>query len=121
MKSNYIASLLLFICSAHANADIFKCTDSEGHVRYANTMQEGCKQLNLEPVTTTSSKPAPKAEKKKDGVRLGMTPAEVKKSSWGAPHSVHRTVNAYGVSEQWVFSSGNYLYFENGKLTSIQN
>jgi hypothetical protein len=42
-------------------------------------------------------------------------------TSWGKPKSVNRTTTGYGVREQWVYGDGNYLYFENGKLTAIQN
>ncbi len=63
-----------------------------------------------------------KIKSHKQGVSIGMTPKEViEKTSWGKPKSVNRTTNQYGVSEQWVYGDGNYLYFDNGKLTSIQN
>jgi hypothetical protein len=56
------------------------------------------------------------------GVKLGMTAKQVRtKSSWGEPYQINRTTNRYGVREQWVYGSRNYLYFENGILTSIQN
>jgi len=41
--------------------------------------------------------------------------------SWGEPESVNRTSGSYGTHEQWVYGGNNYLYFENGVLTSIQN
>lgn len=53
-------------------------------------------------------------------VRIGMT-KKMCEDSWGKPESINRTTNAYGTSEQWVYGGGNYLYFDNGKLTSIQN
>jgi hypothetical protein len=60
--------------------------------------------------------------KKREGVRLGMTPEEVLQGSWGKPTRVNRTTNAYGTNEQWVYpGQHNYLYFKNGVLTSIQN
>lgn len=40
--------------------------------------------------------------------------------SWGKPNDVNKTTGSYGVHEQWVYY-GNYLYFENGKLTTIQD
>lgn len=58
---------------------------------------------------------------KKSGVIIGMTAAEVKASSWGRPHSVNRTTTPYGTSEQWVYGAGNYLYFDDGVLTTVQN
>jgi hypothetical protein len=58
---------------------------------------------------------------KKPGVRIGMTENQVvNKTSWGYPVSVRRTVTRYGEHQQWVYE-GAYLYFENGKLTAIQD
>lgn len=63
-----------------------------------------------------------RAERKKEGVRIGMTVQEVIESSWGKPAHVNRTTSTYGTREQWVYPGyHNYLYFENGVLTSIQN
>ena len=62
-----------------------------------------------------------KAYLRSRGVTIGMTPSEVHASKWGKPKSVNRTTSAYGTREQWVYGGGNYLYFENGVLTSIQN
>ena len=53
-------------------------------------------------------------------VRIGMT-KQMCEDSWGKPESINKTTNSYGTSEQWVYGDGNYLYFDNEKLTSIQN
>lgn len=55
------------------------------------------------------------------GVSIGMTREQVVGSSWGKPQQVNTTTGRYGTREQWVYSSRNYLYFEDGILTSIQN
>jgi hypothetical protein len=57
----------------------------------------------------------------KNGVRIGMTAAEVRASSWGKPFDVNRTTTASGVREQWVYPGGSYLYFTNGIVSAIQN
>lgn len=62
-----------------------------------------------------------RAERRKRGVSIGMTQEEVLQSSWGKPEDINRSTYSFGVHEQWVYGGGNYLYFENGKLTSIQN
>lgn len=62
-----------------------------------------------------------KAEKKKQGVRIGMTEQDVLDSSWGRPTRVRNTTNARGIQSQWIYEGQNYLYFENGKLTTVQN
>jgi len=61
-----------------------------------------------------------KAAKKKEGVNLGMSAQDALDSSWGRPEHVNRTTTSSGTREQWVYN-GNYLYFTNGVLTSIQN
>ena len=52
-------------------------------------------------------------------VRIGMTKA-MAIDAWGKPNDINKTITRYAVSEQWVYDGG-YLYFENGKLTTIQN
>lgn len=54
-------------------------------------------------------------------VRIGMTKQQVLATQWGNPNSVNTTTNRYGTREQWVYGGRNYLYFENGVLTTIQN
>ena len=59
---------------------------------------------------------------KKPPVRIGMTAKQVREqTSFGEPVSVNRTTTSKGVREQWVYPSDQYLYFENGRLTAIQN
>jgi hypothetical protein len=53
-------------------------------------------------------------------VWIGMKDS-LAKESWGDPEDINRTVGSWGVREQWVYSNENYLYFENGVLTSWQN
>ena len=50
---------------------------------------------------------------------IGMT-KEMALESWGNPDDINRTVTAYYIHEQWVYSS-QYLYFEDGILTSWQD
>ncbi|MDE2132971.1 MAG: hypothetical protein KGJ49_00035 [Alphaproteobacteria bacterium] len=54
-------------------------------------------------------------------VFMGMT-MEQARLSWGEPRDVNRTVVGDHVHEQWVYGEAhNYLYFEDGRLTGIQN
>lgn len=62
-----------------------------------------------------------KAEKKKLGVTIGMSKDDVLASSWGRPNSINRTTGTWGVHEQWCYGGHNYLFFENGVLTTIMN
>lgn len=41
--------------------------------------------------------------------------------AWGYPDKINKDTGAWGVHEQWVYRSGSYLYFDNGKLSAIQN
>lgn len=56
--------------------------------------------------------------------KIGMTANEVLASSWGNPDDINRTTTAYGVREQWCYTSGygkqGYIYFEDGIVTTIQ-
>ena len=56
---------------------------------------------------------------KKHQIILGMTPRQVV-LSWGSPENKNITFNKFGKSEQWVYGLGEYVYFENGKVTSLQ-
>jgi len=50
---------------------------------------------------------------------------EMCKESWGEPDDINVSIGSWGRHEQWVYEhkyiSDSYLYFENGKLTTIQN
>jgi hypothetical protein len=56
----------------------------------------------------------------KGQINMGMT-TEMVREAWGRPQDINRTVGEWGVHEQWVYGLGNYLYFEDGKLTSWQD
>jgi hypothetical protein len=53
-------------------------------------------------------------------VYVGMS-VDQAKMSWGEPKEINNTTTGKKRHEQWVYSSGSYLYFENGVLTAIQN
>ncbi|MFE1572715.1 hypothetical protein ACFIQG_12940 [Comamonas odontotermitis] len=56
-------------------------------------------------------------------VDIGMTSGQVM-ASWGFPTSINTTSIKNHTSEQWVYGNypdSSYLYFNNGKLTAIQN
>lgn len=52
-------------------------------------------------------------------IRFGMTKEQVE-LAWGKPGDINRTVGSWGTHEQWIYGS-QYLYFENGTLTSWQD
>lgn len=55
-------------------------------------------------------------------VRIGWS-KQMCKESWGEPDDINKTIGSWGTHEQWVYGDiyCDYLYFENGVLTSIQN
>ena len=60
---------------------------------------------------------------KKYKIVIGMNKQEVK-LVWGIPTKINTSKGKWGVHEQWVYSSQfgtHYAYFENGKLTAIQD
>lgn len=65
---------------------------------------------------------ADRARRKREGVSIGMTRQQVLESSWGQPMRINRTTTAGHEREQWVYPGlRNYLYFEDGVLTAVQN
>lgn len=50
---------------------------------------------------------------------IGMTAEQAEQTWWKRPERINRTQTARGTREQWVYSQGRYLYFENGILTAI--
>lgn len=52
--------------------------------------------------------------------KIGMTTSELSASTWGNPKDKNKTTTANGVSEQWVYGSGRYVYLDNGVVTAIQ-
>ena len=55
---------------------------------------------------------------KKGKVRVGMT-ADQCRMAWGEPDRISRTGTAHKTHEQWVYPSGNRLYFDDEVLKSI--
>jgi hypothetical protein len=59
--ASHCSIFLLLMSVSVAQADIYKCTDADGHVTYSNVSTNKCKKLNLDPVNTApASKAAPR-------------------------------------------------------------
>lgn len=56
----------------------------------------------------------------KKKVKIGMTD-KMCIEAWGEPDSKNRTVLNGKETEQWVYKTNSYLYFDDGILTAIQN
>jgi len=50
---------------------------------------------------------------------IGMTADEVRASTWGNPKKINKDTYSWGTTEQWVYDNYKYIYFKNGKVTSI--
>ena len=60
-----------------------------------------------------------KSKEAKKKPEIGMTASEVKSTLWGSPDKINTYESSYGIKEQWVYRTHGYVYFENGKVTSI--
>ena len=49
-----------------------------------------------------------------------MTKKEVKMSKWGEPDKINTDTYEWGTKEQWVYNNYGYVYFEENKVTAIQ-
>lgn len=100
------------------SADIME----RGRVAREELRQEKEREAERDLKAAAKQRQAAAAQSKKPGARIGMSPEQVtKETSWGKPNHINRTTTVNGVHEQWVYGGGNYLYFENGRLTAIQN
>ncbi|WP_141680476.1 hypothetical protein [Bacillus sp. FJAT-26390] len=80
--------------------------------KYKRDLEEYSATLsNLDRIRNQSKKVSP---------QIGMSSDEVRSSSWGAPEDTKKTTTKYGVSEQWVYANGRYVYFDDGEVTAIQ-
>ena len=57
--------------------------------------------------------------RRRGGVNIGMSKAQVLASCWGKPQRVNTTYTAGLQHEQWVYGN-NYVYLRDGVVTSIQ-
>lgn len=77
-------------------------------------------QMSRERAMKSAQKIVDTFRSKKRGASLGMTVEQVLLSTWGKPKKINETITGGGHHEQWVYPGDQYLYFENGILTSIQ-
>lgn len=52
-------------------------------------------------------------------IGVGMTADQVR-AAWGKPERINSSLYASGTHEQWVYRGDQYVYFENGIMTSLQ-
>ena len=71
------------------------------------------------PRTTSGTSTSSAATGAKREPSMGMTPAEVLASTWGAPTNKRSSSSANGTTEVWVYSDKRTIYFFNGKVSQI--
>jgi hypothetical protein len=106
------------------NPDQVSCEQLEAVLASETAAQKAERIERLEKnrqITSAQVIRQPLVRKNNRGIAIGMSQSEVIASIWGKPQSVNRTTNSFGVHEQWVYGGNNYLYFDNGFLTTIQN
>lgn len=103
-----------------AQAQTWQCVDSSRHVYKVsqNVPTDRCKLIsNKSPYADLVEPKIPELPQPS----IGMSQHQVlTATSWGAPSRVHRTTSSTGIREQWVYSDSRFLYFEDGRLTTIQ-
>jgi|GEM_PF-3618227 len=72
------------------------------------------------PLITYKLTPSQVAAVRKGDIYLGMSKKIVTLIK-GEPDDINTTTGSYGTHEQWVYGNNAYYYFENGKLTTVQN
>ena len=127
---NVITVIILMSLSISVNAGykyIYK--DTDGNVVMTNTdpSEDGAIKPFKYPyqVTLEKQRQEERAYQKqlasKPDAAIGMTKSQVRnKTNWGKPNYIKTTTDKYGVREQWVYDDYQYLYFDNGKLVTIQ-
>lgn len=125
---------LMALPIATACAATWKCIDATGHQYNSSqsVLADKCTIVNVDggrdiavsdatPPNGATKEKRGKTKSKTGGVFIGMSTEEVRTVGWGRPDSINRTITARGTREQWVYGGRNYLYFEDGFLTTIQN
>lgn len=132
-----IAHLMIYMAASVSHAsELYVYKNKEGNVLYSSDKDEMDKALKARQAAMDAKlarleqesqeryeklKAERDALAKKPNARIGMTAKQVReKTNWGKPVDINRTITKYGTNEQWVYEGNQYLYFENGKLTAIQ-
>lgn len=127
---------ILLLTQNTLSAEVYTCTVN-GKTVYQGKPCAGSKALNEKVNQAKANEKAKELARHQRDIemrewnnrkdpKVGMSASVALNSSWGKPDDINKTVNAYGVSEQWVYrgtgyAKSRYLYFKNGILTSMQD
>ena len=121
MRCTCLFSLCFVFAANGYAAEVFKCKKGETTIYQAKPC-EGAEVIVLRKEPNLSTEEVKNANAiASSEVRIGMT-ADQARMSWGRPISINASGSKSGRREQWVYDRGSnpsqYLYFENGILTS---
>lgn len=134
MKLSSVAAIAMLTCG-YAFAGTWECTDSTDGHKYRVTQDvpvDVCTKIDdvdhsLDGLSAEARQAVLDARKPQQpttqilDVKIGMSRSDVMRSFfWGPPDHINKTTTSRGTDEQWVYKKGQYLYFENGILTAIQ-
>lgn len=113
------------IAAVYSNDEISqainKLSDSAKRIDAENQRQQADyerQQADYKQIMAESEQELERQRQSNPNARIGMTPIQVAyESNWGLPDST----NTQGKFELWIYNDGRYLYFINGKLTSIHD
>lgn len=130
MKQTFLFLLILGIglaqtsdAAIYSNDEISqainKLSDSAKRIEVENQRQQAdYERLVFEYEQIMAESELELERKNNPNARIGMTPIQVAyESNWGLPDST----NIQGKFELWIYNDSRYLYFINGKLTSIHD
>ena len=114
---------VLALAASPALAQAYKCTDAAGRVAFQEQpCAAGARQATVKLAPVVEQTPEQKRILQAmavGAVTAGMSAAQVRQV-WGPPVRINKTVSAGGVSEQWVYSNGQYLYLTRGLVSAMQ-
>lgn len=142
MKTFLIAAATMLVVMPAVAATTFKCTTPSGNVYHQSTpcpggVEEKPKlqpESKSVPLTADNLRTAQDIRKKEAAeerernmartaalgkIQVGM-PANLVRRAWGDPQKINSTITSGGRHEQWIYSNSQYVYLQNGVVTSIQ-
>lgn len=132
IKKPIITLSIILLFSNQAFGDVYKC-NVDGKVRFSDVPCKGNgEKVDIKPVTGTNDSD-PNFNQSQlvkfnklislGRIERGMNTKMVVRA-WGSPTKINTSVGSYGKHEQWIYRHNNgltdYVYFENGTVSSMQ-
>ena len=123
---------LAVLLAGTAHAQVYKCKDASGATLFTSQpCTPDAKPIDVRPASgqagPVDEMTAINNQRIASGrVGPGMTAAQVR-GAWGSPSKINQSIYASGVSEQWIYYRGanhsysQYVYFTNGRVTSVSD